>query len=90
MVTMPSIKSFPFVLVVATHSLFAHTCSEVSTVEYTFYGYPDSDPLGSVIGYKCGGLKGVARGSGTYGDPLMMATTPGECSKCEILYAQYL
>lgn len=69
--------------------LGANACSVVGNVEMTFYGYPDNSPPGPGIAYDCG--RGyVAGGTGTYSDPLTMATAPGELNVCEVIYAPYL
>ncbi|CAM6116143.1 unnamed protein product [Calypogeia fissa] len=67
----------------------ASACSVISNVEITFYGYPDNSPPGAAIAYDCG--RGyTAGGTGTYSDPLTMATAAGEYSTCEVVYLPYL
>lgn len=65
-------------------------CSREGSVELTFYGYPDNDPPGADTAYNCGGRNYVAGGTGTYDDPLTMASAEGEFSQCEIIYVPYL
>lgn len=69
--------------------LSANACSVQGSVTMTFYGYPDNSPPGAGIAYDCG--RGYsASGTGTYSDPLTMATASGELNQCEIIYAPYL
>ena len=56
-----------------------------SGVKHTFYGYPDNDPPESATAYNCGGRNFVAGGTGTYADPLTMASAQGEFNECEIV-----
>ncbi|KAK5994293.1 hypothetical protein PT974_04765 [Cladobotryum mycophilum] len=64
-------------------------CSTPGNYIVTFYGWPDNDPAGAGIAYDCGrGYK--AGGSGTYSDPITLATAPGELNKCEIVYLPFL
>lgn len=65
-------------------------CSRQGSVSLTFYGYPDNDPPSAQTAYNCGGRNNIAGGSGTYDDPLTMASAKGEFSKCEIVYVPYL
>ncbi|KAL1985944.1 hypothetical protein VTN96DRAFT_7209 [Rasamsonia emersonii] len=65
------------------------SCSVQSGVQQTFYGYPDNSPPGAGIAYtQCG--RSQAGGTGTYDDPLTMATASGELNVCEVVYAPYL
>ncbi|OJJ84958.1 uncharacterized protein ASPGLDRAFT_147568 [Aspergillus glaucus CBS 516.65] len=65
------------------------SCSTVSQVTLTFYGWPDNDPPSAEIAYDCGrGNK--AGGNGTYDNPLTAASAPGEFDKCEIAYLPYI
>ncbi|KAE9370822.1 hypothetical protein N431DRAFT_492846 [Stipitochalara longipes BDJ] len=66
------------------------TCSREGSVEITFYGYPDNDPPSAQTAYNCGGRNNIAGGTGTYDDPLTMASASGEFSQCEIVYVPYL
>ncbi|EXJ81106.1 hypothetical protein A1O3_07394 [Capronia epimyces CBS 606.96] len=61
-----------------------------SSVQLTFYGYPDNAPPGAGTAYNCGGRNFVAGGSGTHDDPLTIATAPGELNQCEVIYVPYL
>ncbi|CAM6083359.1 unnamed protein product [Calypogeia fissa] len=82
---------FPLALTFTAAALIvtASACSVVSNVEITFYGYPDNSPPGPDIAYDCG--RGTsASGTGTYADPLTMATATGEYTTCEIVYLPYL
>ncbi|KAL1965122.1 hypothetical protein VTN77DRAFT_6035 [Rasamsonia byssochlamydoides] len=64
-------------------------CKVQKNVQQTFYGYPDNSPPGASIAYtQCG--RSEAGGTGTYDDPLTMATASGELKVCEIVYAPYL
>ncbi len=66
-------------------------CSIVTGVEITFFGAGDNDPPGSDgVAFNCGGRNFHAGGSGTFADPLTMASAPGEYNQCEIVYAPYL
>jgi len=60
-------------------------CVKQGDVTITFYGYPDNDPAGPAVALDCGGRNYIAGGSGTYDDPLSMATAPGEYDVCEIM-----
>lgn len=77
-------------------SLFALTstalaaCSRQGSVELTFYGFPDNDPPSAQTAYDCGGRNYVAGGTGTFDNPLSMASAQGEFSQCEIVYVPYL
>ncbi|KAJ5612060.1 hypothetical protein N7510_005254 [Penicillium lagena] len=51
-------------------------CSTPGNFTITFYGYPDNSPPGP--------------GSGTYDDPVTIATAPGELNVCEIVYLPLL
>ncbi|ODM20519.1 hypothetical protein SI65_03572 [Aspergillus cristatus] len=65
------------------------SCSTVSPVTLTFYGWPDNDPPSADIAYDCGrGYK--AGGNGTYDNPLTAASAPGEFDECEIVYLPYI
>ena len=68
----------------------ALACTTQSDVTVTFYGYPDNSPPGPGTAYNCGGRNNIAGGTGTYDDPLTMATASGEFSQCEIVYLPYL
>ncbi|PLN80259.1 hypothetical protein BDW42DRAFT_186145 [Aspergillus taichungensis] len=64
-------------------------CEVWSGVTHTFYGYPDNDPPGAAISQDCG--RGfTAGGTGTFSDPLTMATAPGELENCEVVYVPFL
>jgi len=69
--------------------LGVNACLVQSNVQMTFYGFPDNSPPGAGIAYDCG-RGNTASGTGTYSDPLTMATAPGELNQCEIIYAPYL
>ncbi|KAI0108544.1 hypothetical protein GGR51DRAFT_119181 [Nemania sp. FL0031] len=70
----------------------ATACSITSGVKVTFYGVPDNDPAGSdAIAYSCGSRGFHAGGTGTYSDPLTVASKEGgSYAQCEILYVPYL
>ena len=68
----------------------SQACSKVTKSQITFYGWPDNDPPSAQTAYNCGGRNFVAGGTGTYSDPLTMASAPGEYSQCEIVYVPYL
>ncbi|KAJ6133669.1 hypothetical protein N7471_008884 [Penicillium samsonianum] len=65
-------------------------CSTPGNFIITFYGYPDNDPPGPGTAHNCGGRNYVAGGSGTYNDPVTIATAPGELNVCEIVYLPLL
>jgi hypothetical protein len=65
-------------------------CSQFDGVTITFFGFPDNDPPSADTAYDCGGRNFVAGGSGTFDDPLTMASAEGEFSQCEIVYVPYL
>lgn len=67
-----------------------NACSTESNFEVTFYGYPDNSPPGPGTAHDCGGRNYIAGGTGTYDDPLTMATAPGEFNVCEIIYLPLL
>ncbi|EXJ90640.1 hypothetical protein A1O1_03743 [Capronia coronata CBS 617.96] len=64
--------------------------SSVTSVEHTFYGFPDNDPPGAATAYNCGGRNFIAGGKGTHDSPLSMASAPGEFNLCEVIYVPYL
>jgi hypothetical protein len=66
-----------------------HGCTRQGHVTYTFYGYPDNSPPGAAIAYDCGRGQ-IAGGTGTFADPLTMASAKGELTQCEVVYAPYL
>ncbi|KAK2595020.1 hypothetical protein QQS21_007274 [Conoideocrella luteorostrata] len=60
----------------------------VSNVQHTFFGDPDNNGGGNAIAYNCG--RGyTAQGSGSYNDPLTMASVPGAYNRCEIVWDPY-
>lgn len=66
------------------------TCSIVSDVKHTFYGWPDNDPAGASTAYSCDSSRPyIAGGTGTFADPLTFASAPGEFDECEIIYDPY-
>ncbi|KAJ5398340.1 hypothetical protein N7509_006453 [Penicillium cosmopolitanum] len=65
-------------------------CSTPGNFIITFYGFPDNSPPGSGTAYNCGGRNYIAGGSGTYDDPVTIATAPGELDVCEIVYLPLL
>lgn len=77
----------------ATHVTAAvlskRACNIVDTVQHTFYGFPDNDPPGPATAYDCG-RNFVAGGTGTFADPLTMASAEGQFEQCEIVYVPYL
>ncbi len=51
---------------------------------------PDNSPPGPATAYDCGyGRSYTAGGNGSYANPLMFATAPGEFDKCEIIWDPY-
>lgn len=61
-----------------------------STVEITFYGGPDNDPPGSTdIAYP-NSRHGVAGGTGTYDDPITLATDAKELPPGTVVYVASL
>ncbi|PVH74780.1 hypothetical protein DL98DRAFT_551979 [Cadophora sp. DSE1049] len=83
-------KTSTLTALLALSSTALSACSRQGSVEITFYSFPDNDPPSAQTAYNCGGRNNVAGGSGTYDDPLTMATAQGEFSKCEIAYVPYL
>ncbi|CAM1508696.1 Fc.00g055440.m01.CDS01 [Cosmosporella sp. VM-42] len=79
-----------FSLVAAALTGVSSACSTPGNYIVTFYGYPDNDPPGPATAYNCGGRNYKAGGSGTYSDPLTIATAPGELNACEIVYLPLL
>jgi hypothetical protein len=69
---------------------FSSACSIPGNFIVTFYGYPDNSPPGPVTAHNCAGRDYVAGGSGSYDDPVTIATAPGELNKCEIVYLPLL
>ena len=65
-------------------------CTRCGSVEITFFRYPDNDPPSAQTAYNCGGRNYIAGGTGTYDDPLTMASASGEFSQCEVVYVPYL
>ena len=83
--------TFPIIAIMcACLSSTVQACGAISSVQHTFYGFPDNDPPGPATAFNCGGRNFVAGGSGTFSDPLTMATAPNEFSQCETLYVPYL
>lgn len=74
----------------ATLASTATACSTAGNNIVTFYGYPDNDPPGPATSMNCGGRNYKAGGSGTYDDPVTIATAPGELNNCEIVYLPFL
>jgi hypothetical protein len=81
-----------FVAYLALLASVASACSITSNVKVTFYGVPDNDPAGSdAIAYSCGSRGFHAGGTGTYSDPLTVASKEGgSYGVCEIVYMPYL
>lgn len=77
-------------IVLIGSATLAQACSPISSVKHTFYGFPDNSPPGPATAFNCGGRNNVAGGSGTFSDPLTMATAPGEFNQCETVYVPYL
>jgi hypothetical protein len=69
--------------------LSARSCTIVLSVQHTFYGFPDNDPPGPATAYDCG-RNFTAGGTGTFSDPLTMASAEGQFEQCEIVYVPYL
>ncbi|QPG98711.1 hypothetical protein C2857_007889 [Epichloe festucae Fl1] len=66
----------------------ASAFTTVSNVQHTFFGDPDNNGGGNAIAYDCG--RGyTAKGSGSFQDPLTMASVPGAYNKCEIVWDPY-
>lgn len=92
---MHSIRYISVVLssLLATHVtagvLSRRSCNIVDTVQHTFYGFPDNDPPGPATAYDCG-RNFTAGGTGTFSDPLTMASAEGQFEECEIVYVPYL
>ncbi|KAH7317935.1 hypothetical protein BKA65DRAFT_410328 [Rhexocercosporidium sp. MPI-PUGE-AT-0058] len=83
-------KTSTIASILAFSSTAFAACSRQGSVELTFFGFPDNDPPSANTAYNCGGRNYVAGGSGTYDDPLTMASAQGEFSQCEIAYVPYL
>lgn len=60
-------------------------CVKQGEATITFYGYPDNSPPGPDTAHNCDGRNFIAGGTGTFVDPLTMATAPGEYDVCEIV-----
>ena len=61
----------------------------VNNVQQTYFGYPDNSPPGAGIAYtQCG--RQLAGGTGTYDDPITLATADGELNICEVVYSSHL
>ena len=65
------------------------SCVVVDSVQHTFYGFPDNDPPGPATAYDCG-RNFTAGGTGTFADPLTMASAEGQFELCEVVYVPYL
>ena len=64
-------------------------CQKVNNVKQTYFGFPDNSPPGAGIAYpQCG--RQLAGGTGTYADPLTLATANGELNTCEVVYSYHL
>ncbi|KAJ5462107.1 uncharacterized protein N7458_003659 [Penicillium daleae] len=81
--------SITVLLSVALASL-STACSTPGNFIITFYGYPDNSPPGPDTAHNCGGRNYKAGGSGTYNNPVTIATAPGELNVCEIVYLPLL
>ncbi|KAL6894881.1 hypothetical protein GGI43DRAFT_134683 [Trichoderma evansii] len=68
----------------------SQACSTPGNYIVTFYGYPDNSPPGPGTAHNCGGRNFKAGGTGTYADPITIATAPGELNVCEIVYLPLL
>ncbi len=60
----------------------------IQTMKVTMYGWPDNDPPGAGIAYPT--LHSQAGGTGTYGNPITMASAPGEFTPGTKVYVPYL
>jgi hypothetical protein len=58
----------------------AVACSQQGGTILTFYGWPDNDPPSAGVAYDCGGRNYIAGGTGTYSNPLTMASAEGNYS----------
>lgn len=65
-------------------------CSTQASVEVTFYGHRDNDPPPNATVYSCETKTCVARGAGTYSDPLTFASASGEFFSYEVILVPYL
>ncbi|KIN02753.1 hypothetical protein OIDMADRAFT_52586 [Oidiodendron maius Zn] len=83
-------KCITSVALLSTLLSLGTACSTESNFVVTFYGYPDNSPPGPGTAHNCGGRNYIAGGTGTYSNPLTMATAPGEFNVCEIIYLPLL
>ncbi|PLB37239.1 uncharacterized protein BDW47DRAFT_126440 [Aspergillus candidus] len=89
MPTNPTKLLLPLASLLLLQGSITSACEVWSGVQHTFYGYPDNDPPGAAISQDCG--RGfTAGGTGTFSDPLTMATAPGELENCEVVYVPFL
>ncbi|RFU78613.1 hypothetical protein TARUN_3583 [Trichoderma arundinaceum] len=85
-------KTFATLAAVSTVlvGLAAADCNIQGNFEVTFYGWPDNSPPGPGTAHDCNGRNFVAGGSGSYDDPITIATAPGELDECELIYLPFL
>jgi len=80
---------------VREHQLAATSSSGELVDQYlTFYGWPDNDPPGNALAYprrsNTGAVHNTAGGTGTYEDPVSMATDPSEWQVGTRFYIPFL
>jgi hypothetical protein len=78
------------IALLATFAASTLACAPMKNFKMTFYGYPDNSPPGPQVRFNCGGRGGKAGGTGTYADPLTMASAMGRFAQCELVYSPYL
>ncbi|KAL8825188.1 MAG: hypothetical protein Q9191_004566 [Dirinaria sp. TL-2023a] len=72
------------------HRGAAQSCSPLSDVKITFFGYPDNSPPGAGLAFtQCG--HSLAGGTGSYDDPISFATaTDGDFKVCDVVYLPWV
>jgi hypothetical protein len=60
--------------------------TEVTGYTMTHFGWPDNSPPGAGIAYQCKHRPFKAGGTGTYDNPITIATAKGELEVCGIYY----
>ncbi|KAK5996237.1 hypothetical protein PT974_04669 [Cladobotryum mycophilum] len=86
----PALGTTTISLIGATLAGLASTCNTSDNYVVTFYGWPDNDPPGPGTAHDCSGRNYKAGGSGSYDDPITIATAPGELNECETIYIPLL
>ncbi|UKZ78804.1 hypothetical protein TrVFT333_006549 [Trichoderma virens FT-333] len=84
-------KSVAAIITTAVLAGFSQACSTPGNYVVTFYGYPDnSPPVPALLTTVVVVTSRLVVSTGTYADPITIATAPGELNVCEIVYLPLL